>query len=129
MPRQIKLTEEQLSRNSGFGRVLLGVFSFQKIPTEFVAISQNARRVKQNLQVPGLAIKIAACAKNRYQTIRCGHGDTFSYLIFSCCQSINQSANQSVSQTIHQSVRPRPHVYVYVCKRIFFYTFRPSVHT
>ena len=39
----------------------------EKIPT-FVAIIQNARAKKKNLQSPGLEIKIAACAKNRYQT-------------------------------------------------------------
>ena len=37
-------------------------FSFEEIPTEFVANIQNVR-VKQTLQCPGLEIKIAACAK------------------------------------------------------------------
>ena len=32
-------------------------------------------------------------------------------------------------QTGELNLRPRPHVYVYVRKCIFLYTFRPSVHT
>ena len=68
MPQPNK-TQEQLARNSGH-------FSFEEI-SKFVRIIQNAL-TKQNLQGPGLEIKIASCAKWR------GHGDAFSYLVLSC---------------------------------------------
>ena len=32
---------------------------------------------------------VASCAKNRYQIIRCGHGDAFSYIILSCSNVTN----------------------------------------
>ena len=49
--------------------------SYVKVPRP----NKTQEQLSQNLQGPGFEIKIAACAKNRYQTIRpSGHGDTFS---------------------------------------------------
>ena len=72
-PRPNK-TLQQLALNSGFGPGLSPVrrFSFEEI-SKCVAIIQNAL-AKQNLQGPGLEMKIAACAKNRYQITIRGHG-------------------------------------------------------
>ena len=68
--RQVRKCLGQINLKNNFPEILV---SFEETHTEFVASSQNAR-AKQNLQGLGFEIKIAACAKNRYQTIMCGHG-------------------------------------------------------
>ena len=55
------------------------------------------------------------------------------------CSAARTSAPPALRSTLEQApvahvscislLRPRPHLYVYVHKRIFFYAFRPPVHT
>ena len=77
VPRLSK-TQEQLVRNSVFGRVLLGAFLLRKYPSFLQSFRAHAKPAKQNLQGPGFDIEIASCAKNRFQIIICGHEVTFS---------------------------------------------------
>ena len=61
--------QEQLVRNTDFGRVLLGAFLLRKYPSLLQSFRAHAKPANQNLQGPGLDIEIASCAKNRFQII------------------------------------------------------------
>ena len=49
---------------------------------------------------------------------------------YSSCHPFERKGREPFTHAQSKFLRPRPHVlYVYVRKRIFFYAFRPSVHT